>query len=115
MRYPIIEIKKKIIETLSSHLENKGFPTTVNLENPPDEQFGDFAFPCFALCQKSKKSPQITSQEIADHIPKLKWIKKVSAQGGYINFFIDELLCFQFAGGNFFNHCIIRFRIMLFK
>lgn len=91
MKYPIFEIKEEIITELTSVLQQLHYPTDdVNLEIPPDENMGDFAFPCFSFCPISKKSPQLTAQEIADELKVMQWVKKTEVKGGYINFFINE-------------------------
>ena len=39
-----------------------------NLEIPPKQDMGDYAFPCFVLSKELKKSPQIIAEEIKDKI-----------------------------------------------
>jgi arginyl-tRNA synthetase len=53
---------------------------------------GDFAFPCFSLAALIKKSPKEIAKDITTRIPKNKWITKVEAKGGYVNFFLDSTL-----------------------
>ncbi len=56
----------------------------------PQKDYGDYAFPCFALAKLFKKSPQQTAAELAGRIKPSKSVSKVEANGAYINFFIDN-------------------------
>jgi len=61
------------------------------LEAPPQEEFGDIAFPCFQLAKVEKKSPQMIAEDIVRKIKPSKnsIISKIEAKGGYVNFFLD--------------------------
>lgn len=61
----------------------------VNLETPPNKELGDYAFPCFSLVKKLKKSPDKIAQEIAANL----FIKgvEIKVAGPYINFFINKM------------------------
>ncbi|UCD20947.1 MAG: arginine--tRNA ligase [archaeon] len=56
----------------------------------PKQNFGDYAFPCFILAKKLKKSPVEIAKEIKNKIKLAKGIEKVENVGGYLNFFIDK-------------------------
>ena len=61
------------------------------IEIPPNQDLGDFAFPCFKLAKDLRKAPQIIAQEIKDNIeinPKV--IEKIDIVGGYLNIFINK-------------------------
>ena len=88
MTYPLDESKKEITSTLKKILSKLNYDCKIKLEIPP-EDMGDFAFPCFPLASIAKKSPQDIAKDIAGMIEKSKWIKKVEAKGGYVNFFVD--------------------------
>ena len=57
------------------------------LEEPEEEGYGDFAFPCFTLAKAEKKNPK----EVAESIAKKVKIEGVSAKalGPFLNFYID--------------------------
>ncbi len=61
------------------------------LESPPNEEFGDVAYPCFDLAKEQKKNPGEVAQETASKfkISKGSLIKKVEVKGPYINFFFN--------------------------
>ncbi len=88
--YPLEECKKEITEQIQKTIAHYKIPYEVRVETPPDNM-GDFSFPCFPLAPLLKKSPNDIAKEIAQDIPKSKWITKVETQGGYLNFFIDTI------------------------
>jgi arginyl-tRNA synthetase len=60
------------------------------LEVPPKPEMGDYAFPCFAVSSKLKKSPQVMASQVAQNFPHLTFLREVQAKGPYINFFLDR-------------------------
>ncbi|HHD92164.1 MAG TPA: arginine--tRNA ligase [Candidatus Portnoybacteria bacterium] len=69
------------------------------IEIPPDSHFGDFAFPCFFLAKKLKKSPVEIAKELTSKLDKNKYFEKFEAVGGYLNVFIDR----KFLANDFFS------------
>jgi arginyl-tRNA synthetase len=79
--------KEKIIKFLNKELKTKLDENI--LEIPPSEDMGDYAFPCFVLSKKFKKSPI----EIAKKLEKLKkpsFVEKLESKGPYLNFYINK-------------------------
>ncbi|MFC1728108.1 arginine--tRNA ligase [Nanoarchaeota archaeon] len=62
----------------------------IELEVPPDSSMGDYAFPCFALSKKFKKSPNEIAQDLARKIKLSTLIKRIEIKGPYLNFFINK-------------------------
>jgi len=62
----------------------------INIEIPPDQKFGDFAFPCFQLSKKLKKNPAEIAQELSTKIKPNNYIKEVKAVGPYLNIFVNK-------------------------
>lgn len=62
-----------------------------SIEIPPQRELGDYAFPCFILSKTLRKAPPVIARDLAAD-PKLsaKWLQKVQASGGYVNFFVDH-------------------------
>lgn len=56
---------------------------------PPERKMGDFAFPCFALANRLKKSPAEAAKSLSSRIGRLEGISRVEQSGPYVNFFID--------------------------
>ncbi|MCD6237500.1 MAG: arginine--tRNA ligase, partial [Thermoplasmata archaeon] len=87
MSYPLDlfkeEVKKEIISTVPSLKE-------INLETPPSPDKGDVAFACFSLSKILKQAPDKIAEEIASKIKTKEWIEDVTAERGYVNFFINR-------------------------
>lgn len=58
------------------------------IEVPPNEELGDFAFPCFLLSKQLKKSPAIVALDLVGKITKNKYVSEVKVVGPYINAFM---------------------------
>jgi len=90
--------KETIINLLEKQLvEKTGFKKqeiAEKIEVPSDYELGDYAFPCFILSKKLKKTPDEIAKELAVKLnSKIKAggeIKKTEAKGPYLNFFINK-------------------------
>jgi len=60
------------------------------IEIPPNPELGDFAFPCFILSKKEKKSPVEVASNLVKKLGKIENIQTIKATGPYINFFVDK-------------------------
>lgn len=60
------------------------------LEIPPNQDLGDYAFPCFTLAKEQKKAPNIIAQELAKKLKTNKYIQEIKAIGPYVNFFVNK-------------------------
>lgn len=60
------------------------------LEVPPAPELGDYAFPCFILSKKEKKSPDKIAEHLAQKIKLPEEIEKVENKGPYLNFFVNK-------------------------
>jgi len=64
------------------------------IEIPKDTNMGDYAFPCFKLAKKMRKSPAIIASEMKEklenNMEKSNIIEKIDVAGGYLNFFINK-------------------------
>lgn len=89
MKYFLEEVKKEIIDSLKNIIENDR-DIKIKLEKPPDEELGDFSFPCFPLASVFKKNPNKIAEELKHKIKKLSFIEKIEAKNGYLNFCIDS-------------------------
>src|SRR3989338_1528149 len=87
------DYKEDIAVILSKALEGSGLAKAdiLPLIERPElrEDYGDYAFPCFALAGILRKSPHEIAVELAAKLPAKGVVSKVSAVGPYINFFID--------------------------
>ncbi len=81
---------KKVVDLLSKQTGLKKSEIENLIEIPLNEQFGDYAFPCFSLSKKLRKNPKEIAQKIAKKIKPNNIIEKISAVGPYINFSINK-------------------------
>ena len=60
------------------------------IEIPPQNDMGDFAFPCFKLAKTLRKSPVQIADDIKEKISEDEYIKKIETKSGYLNFYINN-------------------------
>ncbi len=60
------------------------------IEIPPNDEMGDFAFPCFRLAKTLKKAPPVIANEIKEKLELDDNIEKIEIAGGYLNFYINK-------------------------
>lgn len=61
------------------------------IEMPPNEEMGDYSFPCFKLAKSLRKAPQLIAEELKDTLEiDSNIIEKVEVISGYLNFFINH-------------------------
>jgi len=90
MEYPLDIVRDEIIKSLNNTLKELNISCEVKIETPPEENMGDFAFPCFSLAPLAKKSPKDIAENIASKIKKTKSVEKIEAKNGYVNFYLDN-------------------------
>lgn len=79
----------------------------IEFQPPPDNRMGDIALPCFNLGKKLDMSPHDAAKFLAGKMGKSPLIKKVKANGPYLNFFfMRELFAIELhdaitSGGHF--------------
>ncbi|MBD7967309.1 arginine--tRNA ligase [Paenibacillus gallinarum] len=81
-------LTKKIAGILDLHVDMTAQEIESMLEQPPQPEMGDVAFPCFLLAKSLKKSPAIIAAELAASIQE-SGITAV-ATGPYVNFFFQR-------------------------
>ena len=98
MIYPLIEAENQVLLIIKKILSESNIEMTKdsfqNLIEIPPENMGDFAFPCFFLSKRLKKSPneiaKDLSEKIKKEITKNKWIEKIELKGAYINLYLKK-------------------------
>ena len=86
-------MRNKIIDLITDSIKELDRETVSRiLEIPPQEDMGDFSFPCFQLAKIFRKAPTIIAQEVAEKIKKTDFVSKTAAMGPYVNFFIDRTM-----------------------
>ncbi len=95
----MLTIKKHIAEKLYGKFTELtvGNPATAEmtaadfakfLEYPPDDNFGDLAFPCFKLSKAMRMAPPMIAAKLAEGLED-GIVAKVDVVGGYLNIFIN--------------------------
>jgi arginyl-tRNA synthetase len=79
----IIDILKDQVDLPTNELESL-------VEVPPDEKLGDYAFPCFLLSKKLKRSPEKIAIELVPKLKTTEMIEKIYSIGPYINFKVNK-------------------------
>jgi len=64
------------------------------LEIPPEAALGDYAFPCFILAKRLKKSPQAIAAELAGSIEPCEYFERTANAGPYLNFYLRRAYLF---------------------
>jgi len=86
-------MKHTIAKLLKKHAGLKEQEIVNLIEIPPFLDIGDYAFPCFTLAKKLKKSPQKIAENIKLKIKKLPHgIESCETEGAYLNFKVDKKL-----------------------
>jgi arginyl-tRNA synthetase len=87
-------MKQIVIQVLEKVLSGKMSLDEIGrlVEVPPQQEMGDFAFPCFSLAKIEKKSPLMIAQDLVEEIRKNlpKEISGVEVKSAYVNFFVDK-------------------------
>ncbi len=85
----IILSKKMFKEEVLKILRKEKIPEEL-LQTPPDPRMGDYALPCFTLAKEYKKVPQEIAKDLEKRLKASKNIEKITANGPYLNFFINK-------------------------
>ena len=87
-------IREEIEKLLQKALKELGFKVEkISLEHPEHAEHGDYATSvAFVLAKQAKKNPKEVADLIVSKIDikKIKFLDKVEAVGGFVNFFISK-------------------------
>ena len=87
----MIDFKEQISKSIEKVINVDYTELETFIEEPKDQENGDYAFPCFRLAKELRKAPQIIAQEISQGIEiDSKYIEKLDVIGGYLNFYINK-------------------------
>ena len=87
----MIDFKKEIAQVISECTGIDVVELKTYIEIPPDENMGDYAFPCFKLAKALRKSPQMIATELKEKIEMDEQIiERIEIVGGYLNFYINK-------------------------
>ena len=87
----MIDFKEQISKAIEKVINVDYTELETFIEEPKDQENGDYAFPCFKLAKELRKAPQIIAQEISQNIEiDNKYVEKIDVVGGYLNFYINK-------------------------
>lgn len=87
----MINFKNEIAKVISNATNININEIEGYIEVPPDDNMGDYAFPCFRLAKELKKAPPAIAMELKENIDtNNKIIDSVEVVGGYLNFYINK-------------------------
>ena len=80
----MIDFKEEISIMLSKCTEIDSKELKTYIEIPPDENMGDYAFPCFKLAKTLRKAPPAIANELKEKIElDTNVIERIEIVGGY--------------------------------
>jgi len=99
-------MKEIVLKLLEKELKGKLSKDEISrlIEIPPQQEMGDFAFPCFSLAKIDKKNPMMIASELVEKLRKnlCKEISGVEVKGAYVNFFVNK----KFFAGNVLDEAV---------
>ncbi len=87
----MISFKNEIAKSISkiTNIEEKELESYIEI--PPNNDLGDYAFPCFKLAKTLRKAPNVIAQEIKEQIDADETIiERIEIIGGYLNIYINK-------------------------
>lgn len=86
----MISFKSVIAEKIAKEVELDKNEIEGYIEVPPNEDMGDYAFPCFKLAKTLRKAPPAIAEELKGKITADENIEKIEIAGGYLNFYVNK-------------------------
>ena len=87
------QAKSQLAELLAQKIELSEEQILELFEIPPRSEFGDLAFPCFALAKLTRKNPAEIARELAGELElSSTFFTRVEPKGAYLNFFLNQRL-----------------------
>lgn len=86
----MISFKSLIAEKIAKEVELDKNEIEGYIEVPPNEEMGDYAFPCFKLAKALRKAPPAIAEELKGKLTTDENIEKIEIAGGYLNFYVNK-------------------------
>ncbi len=86
----MINFKSLIAEKIAKEVELDKNEIEGYIEVPPNEDMGDYAFPCFKLAKTLRKAPPAIAEELKGKLSVDGNIDKIEIAGGYLNFYVNK-------------------------
>ena len=88
----MVNFKELIAEKIAAVTEIEKEEILGYIEIPPNDEMGDFAFPCFKLAKVMRKAPNMIAEDLKSKLETDENIVKIEIVGGYLNFYINKLV-----------------------
>ena len=86
------DFKEIIAKKLENEDINLSYEEIYNLiEIPPQDDMGDYSFPCFALAKVLRKNPAQIASGLAEKL-EIEEFEKIESLNAYLNFYVDRSL-----------------------
>lgn len=87
---------KEIAGVLKEKLDLTSEEIEKLIEVPPEEKWGDYAFPCFILSKTQKKAPNKIAEDLASQLKPKELIEDIYSVGPYVNFKVNKTKLAEF-------------------
>ena len=87
----MVNFKELIAEKIAAVTEIEKEEILGYIEIPPNDEMGDYAFPCFKLAKVLRKAPNMIAEDLKSKIETDENIIRIEIVGGYLNFYINRL------------------------
>jgi len=87
---------KEIVGVLKEELDLTSEEIEKLIEVPPEEKWGDYAFPCFILSKTQKKAPDKIAEDLASQLKPKELIEDIYSVGPYVNFKVNKTKLAEF-------------------
>lgn len=83
-------VKKDIAQSLEAATALPSAEIYRTIEVPPQQELGDYAWPCFPLAPREKKSPQLIAASLVTSTAAPGSVDRLEAKGPYLNFHLNH-------------------------
>ena len=88
----MVNFKELIAEKIAAVTEIEKEEILGYIEIPPNDEMGDYAFPCFKLAKVLRKAPNMIAEDLKSKLETDDNIVRIEIVGGYLNFYINKLV-----------------------
>ncbi|MEK6840838.1 MAG: arginine--tRNA ligase [Nanoarchaeota archaeon] len=90
MKGAVVKLLKKALKSLKIEIDDSNIERLIEI--PPNQELGDYAFPCFSFSNRLEPDPHDTAVLIREKIgePTATEFEDIQVTGPYINFFVNR-------------------------
>lgn len=87
---------EEIVSVLKEKLDLAPEEIEKLIEVPPEEKWGDYAFPCFVLSKTQKKAPEKIASDLTSQLKPKELVEEIYSIGPYVNFKVNKTKLAEF-------------------